>query len=94
MSEDPMPGIVHIAGQPVLLSRRYMRQRCSWCGALLEDVDLTTIHTPVDEEGDPTYPTWPVGELVAIDGNMKYFLGDVFEMPTNCCANLELDITR
>lgn len=87
--------IVHIAGQPVQLQARYVRQRCSWCGALIEDIDLQRTAVYVgDENTDTTVPLWPTGELVAIDGNMKYCLGDVSEMPPNCCANIELDVTR
>lgn len=87
--------IVHIAGQPVQLQGRYVRQRCSWCGALIEDIDLANAASEVSEgETVSGPPLWPVGELVALAGVLRYCLGDVSEMPKNCCANIELDVTR
>lgn len=86
-----MNGIVHIAGQPVQLQNRYVRQRCSWCGALIEDLDLERIAVAGD---DSSVPLWPIGELIEVTEGVKVCLGDIDEMPSNCCANIELDVTR
>jgi hypothetical protein len=58
-------GVVHIAGLDVQIGTR-LRQRCAWCGAVLEDVDLANVMVP--EGQNPRPPTWTPGELVVIDG--------------------------
>lgn len=94
------PGMTHIAGQPVKLQGRYLRQRCSWCGAILIDVDLQNlgVHIPgeaigIEEPEAFVYPVWNPGELVTLDGTASYTLGNVSELPDNCCAVLSPEVT-
>jgi hypothetical protein len=61
---------VHIAGIRVMVGSR-VRQRCAWCGAVLDDVDLDLVAVPVDQP-DCGVPEWRVGSLVAIDGGMAW----------------------
>lgn len=91
--------IVHIAGAPVQVGT-HLRQRCSWCGGVLVDQDLAMTAVPVGQ--DPTYPTWPVGELIEIDGldESTVSMTSVLEhedgqaVPDHCCAKLSPEATR
>lgn len=70
---------IHIAGLDVLVGA-LMRQRCAWCGEILEDRDLAAervlVEAPddaraLDPDGkliDPVKPYrgWPVGHLVEV----------------------------
>lgn len=67
------PGVVvHIVGPEVQIGTR-RRQRCSWCGTLLEDMDLANMAVPVEYGPDGEElpwegpPGWPVGALMAVD---------------------------
>lgn len=66
--------VVHIIGQPVQVGP-LRRQRCSWCGHLLHDDDLSAIAWTLNEDGsDPgPPPMWPVGELLAVVGDSGSF---------------------
>ncbi len=35
-----IPGVIHRAGIPITVNRRWVRQRCSWCGEILISRDL------------------------------------------------------
>ena len=71
----PTPAsVTHIAGPVLSRGGRYIRQRCSWCGAVLIDVDITrdrvettwTVEAFVRcQEGAP--PTFVKGEPVSTD---------------------------
>lgn len=79
-------GVVHIAGDVIVIGDRYMRQRCSWCGAALVDYDLALIAVPVGQ--DPTPGSWEPGGMVRIDGNMSYVEpGD--QLPEDACGKLD-----
>jgi hypothetical protein len=84
---------VHIAGIQVKVGSR-VRQRCAWCGVVLDDVDLNLVAVPVDQP-DGGVPEWRVGSLVAIDGGMAWSVqheeGDA--VPEGCCARLDPTIT-
>lgn len=85
---------IHIAGNVVLVGSR-QRQRCSWCGALIDDHDLALIAFPLSTpEAERNLPHWE--GLVLIDGNMKASIphedGDV--LPDGCCAKLDPEVTR
>lgn len=64
------------------------------------DQDLTLISVPVGQEGP--YPTWPVGELIEINGldNAAVSMTQVLEhadgepVPDTCCAKLSPEVTR
>jgi hypothetical protein len=68
-----MSEIIHIAG-PVVIFRSIQRQRCSWCGALIQEHDLARISRPLEPDEDPDNPEpwepghWEVGGLVAMEG--------------------------
>ena len=68
-----MSVILHLAGPEVEAQGRYLRQRCSWCGALLLDYDLASVSRTLDEDEDPENPrpwrpgVWAVGSFVAVD---------------------------
>lgn len=59
--------VTHLAGAAVEYqheSGRILRQRCSWCGALLVDENLDRIAVPVGQEGP--IPTWELGRFVDV----------------------------
>lgn len=59
-----MAALVHIAGAPIEISGQ-LRQRCGWCGMVLED----------PENPKPWRPaTWPVAILV-LDGGRHHACG-------------------
>lgn len=88
--------MIHIAGEPVTVGTQ-LRQRCSWCGAVLIDVDLANVGMMVagPEPVDREYPTWPAGGLVGVDGGVRWSVdhenGAV--LPPEVCAQLPHDVT-
>lgn len=106
--EGPRAGgdgsVVHIAGVDVTVGDRY-RQRCSWCGAVLFDYDLTrlAVQTPegwddmTDEQKAAAVKpgAWPIGALVARNGAATYVVDheDGQPVPPECCAHLDHDLT-
>lgn len=98
---DRAESVIHIAGLDVAVGTR-LRQRCAWCGAVLEDVDLARVamavsDTPDDGHVDHTYPVWPVGGLVEVWGaggvRNTVILGDNENLPPNACAQLDDAVT-
>lgn len=89
-------GQVHIAGLDVQIGAQ-LRQRCGWCGAVLVDVDLSTIAVAVhpDQPAAAPYPTWKVGSLVLVDGGLSMSVAhnDGDQMPPEACAQLPHDVT-
>lgn len=76
----------HIAGQEIEVQGRYMRQRCSWCGAILCDYDYTTL-TMVGEWTKPK--GFPVGKLVRVEGDgwpTSFAVLDLERLPDDACA--------
>lgn len=92
MSGQVSGGVVHIAGVVVRVGAR-IRQRCSWCGALLDDHDLERIAVP--EGQDPMPASWPSGDLVAVDGAASWIVPhtDGERLPANACASLDAEAT-
>lgn len=92
MAVVPTRGITHIAGPPIQVGV-YLRQRCSWCGAVLIDYALDRIAVP--EGQDPTPGTWPAGGLVEVDGAASFVVPheDGAELPANACAQLDPEVT-
>jgi len=83
--------IVHIAGLDVRVGP-HLRQRCAWCGAIIEDVDLSTIQVQVvPGEETPSYPTWQVGALIGRSGGATYVIAhnDGDQLPPNSCASVD-----
>lgn len=69
--------IIHLAG-PVITFGSVSRQRCSWCGALIDEKDITNIAVletdrASERRGEPLMPDelawWEVGGLVAVTGS-------------------------
>ncbi len=54
---------IHLVGPEVTVEKRYVRQRCSWCGFLLLDYDLERIQVP-EGQGGPR--PWKVGGWVEV----------------------------
>lgn len=69
-----MSEVVHIAGESVFIKKstvgELVRQLCAWCGHVLIDYDTGLMAVPAGQEGPPA--TWPVGALVAVDGNASW----------------------
>lgn len=88
-----MSGVVHIAGVDTHINHR-LRQRCAWCGALLLDYDLANLAVPVGQDSTPA--TWPVGELVMVDGGLSATVPHVDgdPLPMDACGRLDPDVTR
>lgn len=94
--------IVHIAGLDVRSGDQY-RQRCAWCGAILEDVDLSRIAVAIDPDNPDAlpapFPRWAQGALVAVadGGGVKWVVEQGGEhdgpVPPECCANLDDAVT-
>ena len=84
--------IVHLAGLAIQLDVR-LRQRCSWCGAVLVDYALDRIAVPLGT--DPTPPTWPVGAFVLVDGPMSTIVQheDGQPIPAGSCGRLDPEVT-
>lgn len=93
MTRQAGGAVVHIAADHVRVGAQ-LRQRCAWCGATLIDYDLGRVAVPVGQ--DPTPATWPVGELVAVDGAMQTIVPheDGAQLPPNACAALDPEVTR
>ncbi len=87
-----MNGIIHIAGLQVQVGPR-LRQRCSWCGAMLLEYDLTAVAVPEGQE--PGLPTWEPGILVEVDGNVSLIVphknGD--DLPQRACGWIDPAVT-
>jgi protein gp37 len=71
-------GVVHFVGPDVQIDNM-LRQRCSWCGDLLIDYDLSRTASPCGEACqagcDPAHhrpATWPDGTLVEVDGGASW----------------------
>jgi hypothetical protein len=67
--------IIHFAG-PICTFGTISRQRCQWCGALIQEYDLERVaiqesSRPPERQGKPVEPSelgwW--GGLVSVDGN-------------------------
>lgn len=94
-------GVTHLAGDVITFNAeegQVMRQRCSWCGATLLDVNLSRIAVP--EGQDPTYPHWKVGAFVeahAPDNQGGMWAESSWAhpdpVPANSCMRMPLEVT-
>lgn len=93
-----MTAIIHIAGDQVQVGPR-LRQRCSWCGAVLLDYDLTRIALCVEVPGEQDRghrpAMWELGSLVGADGNAQWVIGhrDGDDLPDGSCALIDHEVT-
>lgn len=91
--------MIHIIG-PAITVGSHRRQRCSWCGATLDDLDLATVAIAVPEgkevDFDASVAEWPAGKLMAVSGFARFVVahedGDV--LPADCCAMLDPEVTK
>lgn len=85
--------MIHIAGVHIQVGA-LLRQRCGWCGATLLDFDLDRVAVPVGQ--DPRPATWPVGDLIAVDGNLSTVVphDDGDSLPDGACARLDPSVTK
>lgn len=87
--------VTHIAGQCITVHGVYMRQRCSWCGAILLDYDLRNIAVPIEQAWTPPCQ-WTVGDLVRVEGDFPkcYSVVEyVDKLPADACAMLDPEVT-
>ena len=97
----------HVAGPPMKCNER-VRQRCSWCGAVLIDQDLTLVGMMLNEDGTvPAFPVWGEGDYIRIDGGMRCVVDgagvpvvddvesvvDPQDVPDDSCLRLDFDVT-
>lgn len=94
-------GVAHLAGLDITFNSDdgpILRQRCSWCGATLIDVNLARIAVP--EGQDPTYPRWKVGTF--IDTHSPDGRGGMWSVvdwepgqpaPANACLRMPVEVT-
>lgn len=89
--------IVHIAGVTITVHGTHQRQRCSWCGAILQDYDLTRVmvQTPPDGSEPDGPPSWQVGAQVAHDGAAWWVENDedTEKLAEASCARLPPEMT-
>lgn len=66
--------VIHLAGQTITVDGRYVRQRCSWCGEILTDDDLSTLQVAVPEGQSPADAPrgWEAGAWVAISPGVRW----------------------
>jgi hypothetical protein len=84
--------LIHIAGVQVQVGSR-LRQRCSWCGAVLCDYDLERIAVPDGQ--DPRPAMWETGALIEVDGCASFTVEheEGAELPPEACAQLDHEVT-
>lgn len=84
--------LVHIAGNDLQVGAQ-LRQRYAWCGAVLLDYNLDRIAVP--EGQDPRPATWPVGDLIAVDGSLSYTVEheDGQPLPAEACSRIDARVT-
>jgi hypothetical protein len=94
-------GIVHIAA----LSYQFesiIRQRCSWCGAVLIDADLSMIaFQPNDDGSAPSFPVWEGGRQILRDGHVTSVIDDEISadheggirVDDRCCMRIPRETT-
>lgn len=89
---EPTGQITHIAGLVVHVGS-LVRQRCAWCGAVIEDHDLDRIAVPIGHS--PIPPTWEPGALVVINGIGTWTIPheDGAQLPANACTRLDPAVT-
>lgn len=92
--------IIHFAGQTLRIGD-VIRQRCLWCGGLIEERDLANTAVSVgpdetpEEAIDGLYSSHWSG-LVAVANGVRWSVPDPDDgrIPDRSCANILLEITR
>lgn len=85
--------VAHLPGLAISVGP-LQRQRCAWCGVILQDYDLRYVGVPVDQPGPP--PHWPVDEWIETDGTYTGVVEglDDDQYPENACLTVELAAAR
>lgn len=85
--------MIHFVGM-VVQHDSLVRQRCAWCGAMLQDWDLERVMVPVEQQLCEL-PSWPVGGLVEMEGNAAWVVEHVpgTPLPPGNCAELDPAVT-
>ena len=90
-----MSGQTHIVGPAITWYNEadpdgpIIRQRCSWCGALIREDRPTQMMVPI-ADADRTIPDWPVGELIRLTGDGWPWIREILDVardPTGEHAN-------
>lgn len=79
--------MIHFAGHPVRVGP-FARQRCAWCGAILEDWDLSLTMVPEGQDGPSP---WTPGALVEVEGNGRSVIAheNGSKLPIGTCFDVE-----
>lgn len=75
LSLVPADGMAHLPG-PVMTYQNVQRQRCVWCGALIDehDLDRTMVAVMPGEEPRDGLPGWPQDRWVMQNDGVKHLL--------------------
>lgn len=94
-----MAELIHIVGHHVEVDG-VRRQRCLWCGALIDERDFKRMSVQIQEGQTPEEAAQSMRDshwvgLVAVDGNVKWSVDDPPDgkIPVNSCMNLEESVT-
>jgi hypothetical protein len=79
-------GVIHFTGLPVYIGQR-VRQRCAWCGIVLEDEDLSQLMHP---DGSSPWQPWKMGVLLLVEGNGRSIVAVCASLPSGTCADQDL----
>lgn len=88
-----MSRVIHIAGVEVQVGQ-IIRQRCSWCGVMLSEVDLQNDAWAPNEDGSVPDPVsgWGYEKLVFMEGVNPVHMGVIEhvngdQMPAGFCGD-------
>lgn len=92
-----MGPLIHVAAPPLTFGT-VRRQRCAWCGALIDEYDLASIAAPVERDAEGNIipfegPGAWVG-LVAVDGGHRWAVDDPADgraPESSCMERLPVD---
>jgi hypothetical protein len=74
--------MIHFAGFAVEIGKRWVRQRCAWCGEIIEEADLHNAKWSTCE-------VWAIGQLVEVKGPLRSAVPHVDgnPLPDGTCAD-------
>lgn len=98
--------VSHLSG-PAITFGPQVRQRCVWCGFIIEDTDLTRVAVMLNEDGStPPWSSFPEHKFLRITGNGGFrgtsvvsedeLFGDEDDsvrVPDDCCMRLPAELT-
>lgn len=94
----------HIVGPALTMHSKtrglVRRQRCLWCGVLIDEMELERIAVQIPEDGSEPKPPgeWPPGAVIRIESeNPKITsiveVGEDEMLPNDACANIDYEVT-